>query len=109
MPSRKAATPVWEELLADVRDRHPQVVSGAMFGMPCAKVSGKLFMGSYDGGVVFKLPPPDHARALRLAGSVLFDPMGGRPMREWVVVRPEHRATWPELADAAIGYVPGAA
>jgi len=31
--------------------------------------------------------------------------MGGRPMKEWVVVPPSHREVWPELAEAALAKV----
>jgi hypothetical protein len=105
MSSRKVSTPEWEELLADVREQHPEVVAGAMFGMPCAKVAGKAFMGSFDGGVVFKLGEPLRSEALALAGSELFDPSGKRPMREWVVVAAKHKQRWPEFAGAAMGKV----
>ena len=74
-----------------------------MFGMPCAKVGGKAFMGFHEGRAVFKLDDATRERALALEGSELFDPMGGRPMREWVVVPPAHHAAWPELAVAALG------
>jgi hypothetical protein len=95
----------WQELLEQVREEHPEVVSGSMFGMPCAKVAGKAFMGSYGGGVVFKLDPQARDRALALPGSRPFDPMGGRPMREWVVVPAAHRQDWLELAEAALAKV----
>jgi hypothetical protein len=32
-------------------------------------------------------------------------PSGRRPMKAWVVVRPEHREVWPELAEAALAKV----
>jgi hypothetical protein len=105
MSSKKASTPQWEQLLADVREQHSEVVAGAMFGMPCAKLTGKAFMGSFDGGVVFKLDEPLRAEALMLAGSELFDLSGNRPMREWVVVAAKHKSRWPELAEAAMGKV----
>jgi hypothetical protein len=103
MSSRKASTPEWEQLLTEARELHPDIISGAMFGMPCAKAAGKAFMGSFDGGVVFKLDEPLRGEALALAGSVLFDPSGGRPMREWVVVTAEHRDRWPQFVEAALG------
>jgi hypothetical protein len=102
MSSRKASTPEWEQLLAETRELHADVMSGAMFGMPCAKLAGKAFMGSFDGGVVFKLDEPLRGQALALNGSMLFDPSGGRPMREWVVVTVEHRDRWPQLTEAAM-------
>jgi hypothetical protein len=105
MPSRKASTPQWEQLLAAVQEQYPEVTSGAMFGMPCAKADGKAFMGSFDGGVVFKLDEPARSQALDLAGSELFDPSGGRPMREWIVVGAPHQDHWPTFAEAALGKV----
>jgi hypothetical protein len=105
MNDDKALNPQWQELLERVRDEHPEVVAGAMFGMACAKVNGKAFMGAYGGGVVFKLDPSAREKALAMAGAELFDPMGGRPMREWVVVPAAHQADWPELAEAALAKV----
>ena len=105
MTTQKGSTPQWEALLEEVLAVHPEVSAGSMFGMPCAKAAGKAFMGSYDGGAVFSLEGAAHSRALALAGSELFDPSGMRPMKAWVVVRPEHREVWPELAEAALGKV----
>jgi hypothetical protein len=105
MSSRKASTPQWERLLAELLELHPDVTPGAMFGMPCAKLAGKAFMGSFDGGVVFKLDEPVRGEALALDGSALFDPSGGRPMREWVVVAAAHEDRWSRLAQAAMDKV----
>jgi hypothetical protein len=55
--------------------------------------------------MVFKLGGAAHGEALKLAGAHLFDPMGGRPMKEWVVVGPAHAARWLALARDAMGYV----
>jgi hypothetical protein len=105
MSSRKVSTPQWEQLLAAVQELHPEVMPGAMFGMPCAKAGGKAFMGSFDGGSVFKLDEPTRSEALGLAGSELFDPSGGRPMREWIVVSAQHQDRWPTFAEAALDKV----
>ena len=80
--------------------------SGKMFGMPCLKNSnGKAFAGYTDGAMVFKLGGASHAEALALSGARLFDPMGGRPMKEWVVVPVEHNSRWLEFARDAFDYV----
>jgi hypothetical protein len=105
MSSRKVSTPQREQLLVEVRGLHPEVTAGAMFGMPCAKVAGKAFMGSFDGGVAFKLDEPVRTQALGLSGSEPFDPSGGRPMREWVVVAAEHRDRWEQFTEAALDKV----
>jgi hypothetical protein len=38
---------------------------------------------------------------LALEGAHLFDPMGGRPMKEWVQVPAAHADEWPRLAELA--------
>ena len=71
--------------------------------MPCVKRSGKAAAGYYQGEMVFKLPDPaTREQALALDGALLFDPMGGRPMKEWVQVPPAHADRWPELAELAL-------
>ena len=105
MATSKAGSPEWDALLEEVLALHPEVSAGSMFGMPCAKAGGKAFMGSFEGAAVFSLEGEAHARALALAGSELFDPSGKRPMKAWVVVRPEHREVWPDLAEAALAKV----
>jgi hypothetical protein len=52
--------------------------------------------------MVFKLTGAEHASALALSGARLFDPMGGRPMKQWVEVPHAHAARWAELARAAL-------
>jgi hypothetical protein len=78
-----------------------------MFGMPCLKAKKSSFAGVWGDAIVFKLPGEDLAAALKLKGAELFDPMGGRPMREWVVVPVAHAKRWREFADAALAYVAG--
>jgi hypothetical protein len=52
---------------------------------------------------VFKLPDEEaRERALALGGAHHFDPAGGRPMKEWVVVPEVHADLWPELAHLAL-------
>jgi len=82
--------------------------SGKMFGMPCLKNSnGKAFAGYTDGAMVFKLGGASHTEALALSDAKLFDPMGGRPMKEWVVIPVEHRTRWLEFARDAFNRVLG--
>jgi len=78
-----------------------------MFSMPCLKHdNGKAFAGFHRGTMVFKLTAPQHAKALALSGSHLFDPAGsGRLWKEWVEVAAEHASQWLELAQAAFRYI----
>jgi hypothetical protein len=90
------------DALADEMKATSPATTGAMFGMPCLKAGGKAFAGFYQGAMVFKLTGAEHASALALSGARLFDPMGGRPMKQWVEVPHAHAARWAELARAAM-------
>ena len=78
-----------------------------MFGMPSLKIGGKAFAGLYNDSMVFKLGEPTRAEALALPGAHLFDPMGGRPMKEWVVLPAEQSPEWLRFAREALRYVGG--
>lgn len=101
--SKKASSPLYEALVAELVDSVDELSQGSLFGMPCLKSKTKAVLGSFDGGVVFKLFGTCHTEALSLAGSMLFDPSGkGRPMKDWVVVTAEHQTEWGRFATAAI-------
>jgi hypothetical protein len=97
----------YEAVVSEMLATSP-ATSGKMFGMPCLKNSnGKAFAGYSDGAMVFKLSGTSHTEALALSGAGLFDPMGGRPMKEWVVVPVEHSSRWLKFARDAFDYVAG--
>jgi hypothetical protein len=74
-----------------------------MFGMPTIKQGGKATAGFWRDSMVFKLNNEEKRdAALALEGSERFDPMGGRPMREWIVVPASHSDEWPRLAREAL-------
>ena len=60
-----------------------------MFGYPCAFVNGQMFAGLHQENLFLRLPAPDREEFLALPGATPFEPMPGRPMREYVVVPPE--------------------
>ena len=95
----------YTEIADDLAARHAEVQLGQMMGMPALKAGGKMIGGfaPESGAMVFKLPEPAaRERALALPGATLFDPRGGRPMKEWVQVPVEHEAEWPALAEQAL-------
>ena len=85
------------------------VVSRKLFGMNGYACGRKAFGGWWEDKIVLKLPPADHARAMDLPGAVAFDPMGGRPMKEWVVLPDMESDEVLKLAEAAKNYVQAAA
>ena len=95
----------YDEIADDLAARHPEVQLGQMMGMPAIKAGGKLIGGFSDsaGAMVFKLPDVElRERALALEGAKLFDPAGGRPMKEWVQVPAAHASEWSSFADHAL-------
>ena len=76
-----------------------------MFGMPTMKINGKAFAGLVKNAMTFKLTGAAHKKALSLKGAKLFDPMGGRPMKEWVQVPLAQSKEWARLAEQALEYV----
>jgi TfoX/Sxy family transcriptional regulator of competence genes len=57
-----------------------------MFGYPCAFTNGQMFTGLHQENMILRLGDADRADFLRLAGAGPFEPLPGRPMREYVVV-----------------------
>jgi TfoX/Sxy family transcriptional regulator of competence genes len=67
----------------------PAVQRRKMFGYPAAFVNGNMFAGVYQTNVVVRLSAQSRADAMA-GGAEQFEPMPGRPMREYVVVPPGH-------------------
>jgi hypothetical protein len=76
-----------------------------MFGMPVLKTGDKVFAGTFGDAMTFKLGPDHLEQARALAGVESFEPMKGRPMKEWVLVPLAHAKRWPDLAERAFAYV----
>jgi TfoX/Sxy family transcriptional regulator of competence genes len=56
-----------------------------MFGNPCCFVNGKMFMGLHNNRLVLRLSEIDRTKLVAVGGKI-FEPMPGRPMKEYVVV-----------------------
>ena len=76
-----------------------------MFGMPVLKAGDKVFAGTFGDAMTFKLGPDDLERARALTGVEPFEPMKGRPMKEWVLVPLAHARRWSDLAERAYTYL----
>jgi TfoX/Sxy family transcriptional regulator of competence genes len=66
----------------------PPAVRRSMFGYPAAFVNGNMFMGLHQSNMVLRLGEESRQEFLNLPGAHTFEPMAGRPMREYVVVSP---------------------
>lgn len=71
-----------------------------MFGYPAAFAGGNLFIGLHQEDFIMRLSEKDRARFSAEFGERLFEPLPGRPMREYVRLPPEllsdarKRASW---------------
>ncbi|MCI4360833.1 MAG: TfoX/Sxy family protein, partial [Thermoplasmata archaeon] len=64
----------------------PGISVRPMFGQPAAFVTGRMFFGVFGGDVFVRLSEEDRKTGLLLPGARPFEPMPGRPMREYVVL-----------------------
>jgi TfoX/Sxy family transcriptional regulator of competence genes len=65
----------------------PSVERRTMFGYPCAFVGGNMFCGVYEDRIVVRVSDARREAAMR-AGARPFEPMPGRPMRNYLEVPP---------------------
>ena len=89
------AVAAFRELLKEV----PEAVERPVFGQPAAFVRGNMFLGVFGSNVIVRLSEPDRALAHKELGAKPFEPMPGRPMREYVVL-PAKVLQDPKLAAA---------
>ena len=62
----------------------PRVSVRPMFGNLAGFVNGHMFTGIFGESVFVRLPEDARAELLAIPGTELFEPMAGRPMREYV-------------------------
>ena len=87
--ARGRAMPKWRPAPAALIQQFGRAVEGLpaveprkMFGYPAVFVNGNMFAGLFQDSVVLRLSAEDRGT---LPGATPFEPMPGRPMREYVV------------------------
>ena len=74
-------------------------VKRQMFGYPCGFVNGNMFIGLFADSIFVRLPEDSRAELMSIGGAP-FEPMPGRPMRDYVVIpntilaKPAELKTW---------------
>ena len=82
----------WRKSPQDLIDLFESVMPGPpatqrkMFGYPAGFVNGNLFMGLFQDDLILRLPDSRRQELLAANKVKLFEPMPGRPMREYVAV-----------------------
>lgn len=77
----------------------PVATQRKMFGYPCAFVNGNMFAGLFQDEMFLRLNDEDRAAIRKEYGTPLFEPMPGRPMRQYVLV-PHYVRNSPRLLRA---------
>jgi TfoX/Sxy family transcriptional regulator of competence genes len=101
----------WRKPQPELVDRFHEAVAGIeglevrkMFGSPAGFVGGNMVAGLHQDTFMVRLPEDErHARLEE--GWSLFEPMPGRPMREYVALPPDVMAD----VDATRGWIERAA
>ena len=88
MPSFSKAPPELVALFERVAAGMPMAETRKMFGYPAAFANGQMFMGLFGDGFILRLPEAERAAFIEQQHTHLFEPMPGKPMKEYVVVPP---------------------
>ncbi len=88
MPSFSKAPPELVALFEQVVAGLPPVEKRMMFGYPAAFANGQMFASLFGDHFILRLPEAEREAFIREHGARLFEPMPGRPMREYVEVPP---------------------
>jgi TfoX/Sxy family transcriptional regulator of competence genes len=89
-----------------------RVVIRPMFGHRAAFVNGHMFTGTFGSQVFVRLDEQSRTDLLAIAGAAPFEPMKGRPMREYVqlpkalLTEPHEARIWVERSLAWISTLP---
>ena len=106
MPAFTKAPPEIVARFAKATEGLAGVEQRKMFGYPAAFVGGNMMACVFQDRIMLRLSPDDCAAALALPGAKRFEPMPGRPMKEYVELpsstKPADFATW---VSRALGYV----
>lgn len=87
---------VLDELRAD-----PDVSEGKMLGHRCARLGKKVFACLYEDELCARLGPERTSDLIEVGEGSAFDPMGGRPMKGWVLVGEPDFSAWLAFCDEA--------
>lgn len=108
----------WRKPSAELVARFKEAAAGIdglehrqMFGMPAAFVGGNMTAGLHQDTIIVRLPG-DLRQERLAAGWSMFEPMPGRPMREYVALPPgvaadaDEARTWVQHAAEYVRTLP---
>ncbi len=62
------------------------ITSRTMFGYPCRFLNGNMFIGVFQDKIIIRLSEQDRKTFVQEYQSSPFEPIPGRPMKEYVVL-----------------------
>jgi len=86
MPKWTKAPEALVSLFGRAIESLPGVEPKKMFGYPAAFVNGNMFSSLFQSSMILRLSEQDRAACASQFRARLFEPMPGRPMREYVEV-----------------------
>jgi TfoX/Sxy family transcriptional regulator of competence genes len=86
MPKFAKAPEEMVRLFENALKDFPMATQRKMFGYPCAFVNGNMFTGLFQEEMFLRLSDEDRAAIRKEYGTPLFEPIPGRPMRNYVLV-----------------------
>ena len=119
MPSEKRAMPKWTEAPDALVDQFNHLIAGLrdtesrkMFGYPCAFCANQMFFGVFQSNLFLRLSESDRKIFIEKYKTNLFEPMPGRPMKEYALVpetlleTPTDLKTWIEKSRIYVSQLP---
>lgn len=92
-----------ENYFHQLSEKIEDVKPGKMFGAHCLKTpNGKAAAMFWKDYLVVKLQGEDWKEAMSLDGAQLFDPMDGRPMKEWVQIPFDYKDKWLKFVQISV-------
>jgi TfoX/Sxy family transcriptional regulator of competence genes len=88
LPTFRKSPPELVNRFDELAELVPEANQRLMFGYPSCVLRGNMFMSLYEDSLVLRLAEADRTRLLAEPDASPFEPMPGRPMREYVVVPP---------------------
>lgn len=78
---------------------YPLAERRLMFGMPAAFLNGNMFAGLHGERMMLRLPDGPRTELMAKKGGGPFEPMPGRPMKDYAIVPPSILADRGQLDD----------
>jgi TfoX/Sxy family transcriptional regulator of competence genes len=86
MPKLEKSSPALLQAFAQVMATQPMAQTKTVFGSPAAFANGQMFAGIQNESFFLRLPDAERESFMQTVSAQRWEPIAGRPMREYVVV-----------------------